>query len=101
MLLQEGKRMTDFSEFQEHDELAELKAAHNRVLRTLAKKERQTEELVEAVYRAAKDAALGMKIAPVPAPKPQTPSKSITGVPCPTAKSSTAPTNATRPSSSP
>ena len=70
MLLQEGNRMTDFTEFQEHDELAELKAAHNRVLRTLAKKERQTEELVEAVYRAAKDAAVGMKIAPVPAPKP-------------------------------
>ncbi len=36
----------------------------------LAKKEQQTEELVEAIYRAAKDAAVGMKIPAVPAPKP-------------------------------
>ena len=38
----------------------ELRAAHNRALRTLAKREGDQAELVEAVYRAAKDAALGM-----------------------------------------
>ena len=62
--------MTDFKEFNNEDELGELMAAHNRALRTLAKKDRQTQELVEAVYRAAKDAAVGMKIPAVPAPKP-------------------------------
>ena len=60
----------DLIEFQREDELNELKSAHRRALRALAKKEQQTEELVEAVYRAAKDAAVGMKIPAVPAPKP-------------------------------
>ncbi len=46
----------DLIEFQREDELNELKSAHRRALRALAKKEQQTEELVEAVYRAAKDA---------------------------------------------
>ena len=48
----------------------ELRAAHNRALRSLSRREADQSELTEAVYRAAKDAALGMKIAPVPAPKP-------------------------------
>ena len=60
----------DLIEFQREDELNELKSAHRRALRALAKKDQQTEELVEAVYRAAKDAAVGMKIPAVPAPKP-------------------------------
>jgi len=48
----------------------ELRAAHNRALRSLSKREADQAELVEAVYRAAKDAARGMKTPAVPAPKP-------------------------------
>jgi hypothetical protein len=70
MPLWEESIVSDLSEFQHQDEMAELKAAHQRALRTLAKREKATEELVEAVYRAAKDAALGMKIPPVPVPVP-------------------------------
>lgn len=60
----------DLSEFLKADELQELKAAHGRALRALAKREQATGELVEAVFRAAKDAALGMNIQKVAAPKP-------------------------------
>ena len=48
----------------------ELRAAHNRALRALSKRDNDQAELVDAVYRAAKDAALGMKIPSVPTPKP-------------------------------
>jgi len=48
----------------------ELKAAHVRVLRQLDKIRRSEDEYTEAVYRAARDAAAGMTIKPVPAPKP-------------------------------
>lgn len=61
--------MTDLSEFQQADELAELKAAHGRALRALAKRTQATEELVAAVYQAAGDAARAMSIPPVQAPK--------------------------------
>ncbi len=47
----------------------ELRSAHNRALRALSKREADQAELTEAIYRAAKDAALGMKIPPVPTPK--------------------------------
>jgi len=60
----------DLSEFLKADELQELKAAHGRALRALAKREQATGELVEAVFQAAKDAALGMNIQKVAAPKP-------------------------------
>ena len=60
----------DLSEFLKTDELQELKAAHCRALRALAKREQATGELVEAVYQAARDAALGMNIPKVTAPKP-------------------------------
>ena len=52
----------DLIEFQREDELNELKSAHRRALRALAKKDQQTEELVEAVYRAAKDAAVNDRV---------------------------------------
>lgn len=48
----------------------ELKAAHVRVLRQLEKIKRSEEEYTDAVYRAARDAAAGMTIKPVPQPKP-------------------------------
>ena len=48
----------------------ELKAAHVRVLRQLDKSRRSEDEYTEAVYRAARDAAAGMTIKPVPMPKP-------------------------------
>lgn len=48
----------------------ELKAAHVRVLRQLEKIKRSEDEYTEAVYRAARDAATGMTIKPVPTPKP-------------------------------
>lgn len=60
----------DLSEFLKADELQELKAAHGRALRALAKREQATGELVEAVYQAARDAALGMNIPKVAVPKP-------------------------------
>jgi len=60
--------MTD--EFQLISDYEELKSAHARTLRTLSKREAATAELVAAVYQAAKDAALGMKIPAVPTPKP-------------------------------
>lgn len=55
---------------QVEQQLEELKAAHQRALRALAKRDANREELVAAVYQAAKDAALGVTIPPVPAPKP-------------------------------
>lgn len=64
-----GWDVSDLEEFQKVDELAELKAAHGRALRALAKREQATEELVGAVYQAARDAALGLKIPPVTPPK--------------------------------
>ena len=48
----------------------DLKAAHVRVLRQLEKIKRSEEEYTDAVYRAARDAAAGMTIKPVPQPKP-------------------------------
>jgi len=60
----------DLSEFLKTDELQELKAAHGRALRALARREQATGELVEAVFQAARDAALGMNIPKVAAPKP-------------------------------
>ena len=55
---------------QEQTAFDELKAAHSRALRALAKKEHDDSELVEAVYRAARDAAGLITVPPVPAPKP-------------------------------
>lgn len=54
----------------------DLKAAHNRVLRQLEKIRRSEDEYTEAVYRAARDAAAGMTIKPVPVPKPDKRKKS-------------------------
>lgn len=48
----------------------ELKDAHVRTLRHLEKLKRGEDEYVDAVYRAARDAATSMRIAPVPTPKP-------------------------------
>ena len=66
--------MTKFDEALEDaklvDQLSDLKSAHMRTLRQLEKSKRSQDELVEAVYQAAKDAAMGMNIAPVPTPKP-------------------------------
>ena len=45
----------DLIEFQREDELNELKSAHRRALRALAKKEQQTEELVEAAVHGVGD----------------------------------------------
>jgi hypothetical protein len=59
----------DLKEFKEQDALAELKAAHSRVLRQLAKRDSDREELVAAVYQAAKDSAASMDIEPVFPPK--------------------------------
>jgi hypothetical protein len=53
----------------ESDAHQELREAHSRVLRQLDKVKRSQDEMVEAVYRAAKDAAAGMRIPPVPTPK--------------------------------
>lgn len=50
-------------------ELTDLKAAHVRTLRALEKANASRDELVDAVYRAAKDAAAGMHIRPVPTPR--------------------------------
>lgn len=50
--------------------LAETQEALRRAQRALSKREAATEELVGAVYQAAKDAALSITIPPVPAPKP-------------------------------
>ena len=61
--------MSDLKEFQVEDELNELKAAHGRALRALSKREKATEELVAAVYQAARDAAVGMNIPKVVEPK--------------------------------
>jgi hypothetical protein len=57
-------------EFAIISELEELKNAHARALRRLAKRDADQSELVDAVYRAAKDAAVGIRIKPVPEPKP-------------------------------
>jgi len=54
----------------------DLKAAHVRVLRQLEKIKRSEEEYTDAVYRAARDAAAGMTIKPVPQPKPDKRKKS-------------------------
>ena len=48
---------------------SELKDAHNRVLRLLDKKNKSNEELVGAIYRAAKDAAAGLRVPALPTPK--------------------------------
>ena len=56
-------------EFKENDALIELRAAHNRVLRQLNKAQLSRDEMAEAVYRAAKDAAASMHIPQVAAPK--------------------------------
>lgn len=53
----------------EESAYAELKDAHVRVLRQLDKVKKSQDEYVEAVYRAARDAAAGMRIVPVPTPK--------------------------------
>jgi hypothetical protein len=57
-------------EMQMEQRLIELQAAHQRALRQLAKRDAATQELVAAVYQAAKDAAVSVTIPPVPAPKP-------------------------------
>jgi hypothetical protein len=59
--------MTD--ELQMEQRLQEVTEAHKRALRQLAKRDAAREELVAAVYQAAKDAALSITIPPVPAPK--------------------------------
>jgi len=48
---------------------SDLKDAHVRTLRQLEKVKRSQDEYVEAVYRAARDAAAAMRISPVPTPK--------------------------------
>jgi hypothetical protein len=53
----------------ESESVAELREAHKRVLRQLEKAKRSQDELVEAVYNAARDAAAGMRVPPVPTPK--------------------------------
>ena len=52
--------------------LNELREAHVRTLRQLEKIKRSEDEYIDAVYRAARDAAAGMSIKPVPTPKPDT-----------------------------
>jgi hypothetical protein len=52
-------------------QMDELKAAHSRALKALSKRDTDRAELVEAVYRAAKDASLGLAIKPVAAPAKQ------------------------------
>src|SRR5690348_8688372 len=47
----------------------DLPAALNRTLRELDKAKASREELVDAVYRAAKDAAASITIPPIPKPK--------------------------------
>jgi DNA replicative helicase MCM subunit Mcm2 (Cdc46/Mcm family) len=56
-------------ELQMEQRLHEVTEAHKRALRQLAKRDAAREELVAAVYQAAKDAALSITIPPVPAPK--------------------------------
>ena len=51
-------------------ELDDLKAAHARALRRLAKRQADRGDLVDAVYRASRDALAGITIAPVPPPLP-------------------------------
>ena len=57
-------------EFKLIEELEQLKSTHAKALRRLAKREDETEALVDAVYKAARDAASSITIKPVNAPKP-------------------------------
>ena len=55
--------------------IGELKAENTRLMQRLAKAKQKNEELVAAVYRAAKDAADSLVVPPVRPPKPDTRSK--------------------------
>lgn len=59
----------ELKDFREVDALSELKAAHARVLRQLEKAKISRQDLVDAVYDAAKDAAAAISIPAVAAPK--------------------------------
>jgi hypothetical protein len=59
-------------EMQLEQRLQEITAAHTRALRQLAKRDAAREELVAAVYQAAKDAAISITIPAVPEPKAST-----------------------------
>lgn len=60
--------MCDVSDILTDLETDDLREANRRLLRALDKAKASREELVDAVYRAAKDAASGLTIAPVPIP---------------------------------
>lgn len=60
----------DLSEFHAEDELVELRAANRRLAQQLKKAKAKSEDLIEAVYQAAKDAAL-VQGQPPPVPKPR------------------------------
>lgn len=62
--------MTVADDLAQMREEGELRAALDRTLRQLDKARVSREELVAAVYRAAKDAAASVKVPPVPQPKP-------------------------------
>jgi hypothetical protein len=59
----------ELEQFRNVDALTELKAAHARVLRQLEKAKVNRQDLVDAVFAAAKDAAAAIDIRPVVAPK--------------------------------
>lgn len=60
--------MSLLSDAQEIETSDDLRASLNRTLRTLEKAKATKAELVEAVYRAAKDAAAGIVVPPIPKP---------------------------------
>src|ERR1035437_3264113 len=60
----------DISEFQSLTELDELRRAYNTLQTQLRRSKARTEELIDAVYRAAKDTAVVLGNPP-PVPKPR------------------------------
>jgi hypothetical protein len=58
----------DINSEQRDSEMDDLRTAHNRTLRKLSAAKASKEELVEAVYRAARDAAEGFDLRPVARP---------------------------------
>lgn len=58
------------AEQQQSDTLSHLRQANARLSRQLTQAKIRTSELVDAVYRAASDAAAGLDLFPVPAPAP-------------------------------
>lgn len=72
-MFEEGGKVSDIEKALEaatnERAFAELKDSHIRALRQLERQRVSREELVEAVYRAAKDAAAGLRIPAVPKPK--------------------------------